>query len=190
VRFAFANARFQFEKLRAVLVLGIRFPGAEIPDARHYASARPGFRQDFRAEHPHELRPQPHGDDVRVLEVRIERILVQELHAIADAVLLRDLARFHDELLVDLDTTPARRRVELGGFHDDASIARTEIEHHVTIMQPGELQHARHVVLLGRDEDREALLRNGGCREKQRSEKTEHCGPAPDGELRAQSVSG
>ena len=48
--------------------------------------------------------------------------------------------------------------VQSCGFEHDASIARAEVQNHVAIAQSRYFEHAPHIVNVGADKNREALL--------------------------------
>jgi hypothetical protein len=112
---------------------------------------------------------------------------VQELHAVLEPACFRDLARFHHELLVDLDAAAPRLRMHFCRLEHDPSIAGAQVVNHLAVLQTRELEHARHVFLLGRHEEREALLRVRGHGKKKAECETDE---AVQPRLRAQSGSG
>ena len=142
----------------ACVVDGIGLPRSEIPRGGDDARARARLREDLRTQQAHQLRKEPHEDDIDLAEIGVEGVLMHEADAIGESLRFRFGIRLLHELRVDVHADSTHARASRERREHDAPVARPEIDHRLAAAWGRELHHALHVLRIAADERREPLL--------------------------------
>jgi hypothetical protein len=131
------------------------FPVAHVVVVGHDAGPRLELAQELGPQPQVHVGQQVQRDHGRVLDVGLEQVLLEELHAVGDALPGRVRPGFRDPVGIDVDAHAARAE-PLGGRDGDPTVARPEVVEDVVLADPGDLQHLvddalarRHVRHLG-----------------------------------------
>ena len=108
-------------------------------------------RQDGRAQLQVDLLQQIQGDHGGRCQVGLEQVLLPKLHLVGHARLARIGLALLDQRGVNFDPQAGRLKA-LGCKNDDASVARTQINHMVAALDASHAQHLQRHVVGGGDE--------------------------------------